>query len=246
MMGREERAKAINFISCSCLFFSLSLSSDSVFPPADFFFSVAVCVKGKESVGLLRDLHFLSLSRGTPLRCFPSSVFHLPPRCPRPPSGEASCLIRLPARLAVKMSGVFAGRHRRINGTGKQPTGTADLCSTCAWRECDEDSILHRERKDTLVNRWYWTSRLVMWKRKIKLNPYLTTCTLIKSRWIKPQNDWNEAKVNMCSWRQGSPGTHEQRQKVRESNKSDCRARIFSNVKKLGYKHMIYNIEPEY
>ena len=121
-MGREERAKAINFISCACLFFFLSLSSDSVFPPADFFFfSVAVCVKGKESVGLLRDLHFLSLSRGTPLRCFPSSIFHLPPRCPRPPSGEASCLIRLPARLAVKMSGVFAGTYRRINGTGSSP-----------------------------------------------------------------------------------------------------------------------------
>ena len=34
-----------------------------------------------------------------------------------PPSWEASCVIRLPACLVVKMSGMLAGRHKRINGT---------------------------------------------------------------------------------------------------------------------------------
>lgn len=39
-----------------------------------------------------------------------------------------------------------------------------------------------RGEKDKLVNIWYWANWLSMWKRKIKLNPYLTTRTLIKSR----------------------------------------------------------------
>jgi hypothetical protein len=42
-------------------------------------------------------------------------------------------------------------------------------------------------RKDNLFNKWYWKNWISIYRR-LKLDPYLSPCTEISSKWIKELN----------------------------------------------------------
>lgn len=111
--GRESKIykRYLLFFSFFFSLFRICLSSCGF-----FFFSCCSLCQGKGELWASKRFALITFQRKPPT-VLPIINFPSPPTCPQPPSWETSCVIRLPACLVVKMSGVLAGRHKRINGT---------------------------------------------------------------------------------------------------------------------------------
>jgi hypothetical protein len=79
----------------------------------------------------------------------------------------------------------------------RKSTDRPNIYCAYVWSHLDKDDIFYQGEKGWIIEHTELGQLAIHVEKEDKLNPYLTTCRLIKSRWIKHSDVKNENQKSL-------------------------------------------------